>query len=134
MCPVKWNKIRHGVGVPKMDQQHQYLYKLTHDIEYELKTCSRPIFEVIPHIDRLNWYVKEHFTVEEFLFRYFKYDDPSHLKEHTHFLDSFHKYNHKIFERCFDVDELLNFLFEWFDHHLITYDKQYVHFMDYHIN
>lgn len=83
MNAIKWHD-NYSVGVASLDAQHKILIRLInrlHDIEREGGDLSSVL-------ERLDWYVRNHFSFEEALLRAADYEEyNAHIKEHRDFED-----------------------------------------------
>ena len=81
MNEIVWNE-SYSVGVPSLDDQHKVLIKLIN----QLHNFEHGGIDLRDILDRLDWYVHEHFTHEESLMRDAGYDDlEAHIAEHREF-------------------------------------------------
>jgi hemerythrin len=81
MTEIEWNE-SYSVGVPSLDDQHKILIRLINQLHH-LDNSGADLRDVM---DRLDWYVHEHFSLEESLMEKAGYQQlDSHIKEHREF-------------------------------------------------
>ena len=81
MNEIVWNE-SYSVGVPSLDEQHRVLIRTIN----ELHNFEHGGIDLRDIMDRLDWYVHDHFSHEEDLMREAGYDDlDTHIAEHREF-------------------------------------------------
>lgn len=121
------NKIIYSVGVPEIDRQHSTILDL-------IKECCSTIKEGSTYentgyiIHKLLLYAKNHFSFEEELMRKADYSDiEEHIAEHEKFLEIVKGYEEiYISGKSPDITEIMEFIYNWFKHHIMVSDQKYV--------
>ena len=81
MAFFEWDE-SYSVGVPELDDQHRVLIDIINDLD----RIENEGGSIRGALDRLEWYVNEHFSYEEKLMREAKYDDfDRHVEAHRAF-------------------------------------------------
>ena len=120
---MEW-KEEYSVGIPEIDAQHQTLTGCIALIE-EGVTNHAPSWAVDLALVRLADYVRIHFAVEESLMRMHRYPElDGHVREHLQFADQLRMLQEKS-PRSDVSGEMLVFLQDWLNEHIMTSDKQY---------
>jgi len=117
---------KYSVGIQSIDNQHKEIFRYLDKLLEAMKQgqASHVINEIVLELEK---YARNHFQKEEYFFGRFNYPETdSHVAEHQNF-------NQKI--ALFKTDlknsknvssfDLLNFLKEWIEHHILEVDKQY---------
>jgi hemerythrin-like metal-binding protein len=122
MTFVEWTSDL-SVGVKEIDDQHKKLFELTNEA-YEKKGEKKGINEIF---NGLMEYIRVHFTTEEDFFTKCGYDKAEeHIQEHLQFIEDVLDFKKRFDDDDDIIDEFLNFLKEWWVHHLKVVDHQYV--------
>ena len=117
------------LGLPEMDEQHHYLYRLFNLVpEEDVVGSPEKMNAILNEIER---YLDFHFTSEEHLMRMYDYQQFStHQSDHelaasrlVDFMDDFSKGTLK-------PAKLRNFLFSWLYEHSVSSDKEYVKWVE----
>ncbi len=125
---IVWNE-KWNTGIKKIDEQHHHFVGLinrTHLLNLHGKTGEK--IEVL--LNDLTEYARIHFSTEE---QYFVDTDypgaEEHIKKHGQLLKKVIDFNGK-FEKENEsskiAEELLHFLRDWLDNHLIKVDHKYI--------
>jgi len=121
----QWDE-KYSVGITSIDNQHKELFMHLNKLLEALKQgqADDVINQIILKVER---YANIHFQKEEFFFKRFNFQGSAeHIREHQDFKS-------KIVFLKSDLEsgkitmtfELLSFLKEWIDHHILVVDKQY---------
>jgi len=121
----KWEE-KHSVGIQSIDLQHQELFKLLNKLLDALKrgVAAEVSNQLIFELER---YAIMHFQKEEFFFQRFNYPGAEeHIKEHKLFIEKIQTLKADIKSGKVAVSlELLTFLRNWIEHHIVIVDKKY---------
>ena len=114
-----------SVGVPKIDDQHQFLFYIINKLERMKGELSGE--ELENYVDSLSNYVQIHFqTEEEFFYRFDFADKLEHEKEHGLFVDKIMEYRQKLENsEPVSVDDLYAFLSSWIKDHIQGSDMKF---------
>jgi hemerythrin len=125
---VEWHE-RYSVGIPKIDEQHKELLRLTNELyasclsdnDAEERTRFRNTISGLVH------YVSEHFAAEERLLQRINYPEyAEHKREHTSFvkkmLEQVTAFNEG---KSFVPNAFVRFLKDWILGHIAVSDKRY---------
>lgn len=121
----QWDE-KYSVGIQSIDTQHKEIFEILEKLVEAMKKGhgSDVTTQIILNLER---YAVNHFQKEEFFFKRFNfYGSAEHISEHQDF-------KNKIISLKSDLKsgkitltfDLLNFLKEWIDHHILVVDKQY---------
>ncbi len=118
---------KYSVGIQSIDLQHQELFNFINKLLDALKRGIAPdvtnqlIFE-------LEKYAFMHFQKEEFFFQRFNYAGASeHIQEHKLFIQKIQTLKADVKSGKVAVSfELLSFLRNWIEHHIVEVDKKYM--------
>lgn len=121
----KWDE-EYSVGIQAIDTQHKEIFKLLNKLLEAMKQgqAGHVTNEIILELEK---YAVLHFQKEEFFFHRFSFSGAEeHIREHQMFIQ-------KVISLKADLKsgkiimsfELLNFLKEWIDHHILKVDKEY---------
>jgi len=115
-----------SVGVQSIDNQHKELFRLINELLQAMKQgkASNITTQIIMDLEK---YAIVHFQKEEFFFQRFNYQGAAeHIREHQLFIQKITtmKTDLKSGKTALSF-ELLNFLKEWIDHHILVADKAY---------
>ena len=126
---VKWEP-KYETGLAVIDDQHRELFKLAAELEHAINVEEKLDCEYM--MARLEVYSLYHFTSEEHLMQKYGYPD---IEEHK---QKHHKFRMKILgmkENCLDThgaacrQELLDYLEEWIQTHIIEVDHKYLPYL-----
>ena len=121
-----------SVGIGRVDEQHKVLIAIINRLNAAMKKrMSAPVIGKV--ITELLNYTKEHFSMEEELFKRYAYHEPEysqHLRAHAEFIDTLADIKKK-HERGDDTVSLsiLSLLRRWLIEHIKGTDKKYVPFL-----
>ena len=122
---------KYSVKVPSIDRQHKVLIDYINQLQQEI-TKPEPDKKMIGLILKfLVDYTNSHFKYEEMLFGIHQYpDQEDHKAVHNRLIDKV-----GVFKQRFDNDDptvgpdLLAFLKDWLNHHILIEDMSYSNFM-----
>jgi hemerythrin len=124
---VEWHE-RYSVGIPKVDEQHKELLRLTNELYASCLDDDEEMKERFKNtISALVTYVSEHFSAEERLLQRIKYPKyAQHKAEHEGFVK-------KVLEQAayfregksFVPNNFVRYLRDWILSHIAVSDKQY---------
>jgi len=125
---ISW-KDEFNTGVDEIDDQHKILLNILNESSTKLSSDnSRSL--LLDITQDLLAYALYHFETEESLMQQYQYqktDDSSmqqHLKEHRGFSQQVVNVREQLLsDQEIDVDELLNFLYQWLINHILKVDK-----------
>ena len=121
----QWDE-KYSVGIQSIDSQHKEIFLHLNKLLEAMKQGQASAV-ITPIILELEKYAVLHFQKEEFFFQRFNFQGSAeHIREHQDFKS-------KIVSLKSDLEsgkitmtfELLSFLKEWIDHHILVVDKQY---------
>jgi len=121
----KWEE-KYSVGIQSIDNQHKELFKLLNNLLNAMKQgqASNVTTQIVLELEK---YAIIHFQKEEYFFQRFNYSGTAaHINEHQIFIK-------KVTDLKADLKsgkialtfELLNFLKDWIEHHILEVDKGY---------
>lgn len=121
-----------SVNVPKIDAQHQQLFKALTDLQEAMK-AGKGKEEVLKTIDFLSNYVDKHFADEEELMKKNNYPDfEKHKQIHEKFKSFVKEQRQKVSAQGADliiVVQLQQKLGDWLISHIASEDKKYAPFI-----
>ncbi|CAK0764771.1 hemerythrin [Gammaproteobacteria bacterium] len=128
---VKWEDDL-SVGISRVDEQHKVLISLINRLNAAMKKrMSATVTGEI--LKELVDYTKSHFSMEEELFKRYRYPEPehsNHLRAHVHFVKNLEEVQQKFLRGDGTVGiKILNFLRRWLIEHIKGTDKKYVPFL-----
>lgn len=121
---------KYSVGIKEIDDQHKGLFDIINDLYEAIKlNKNKEILSDI--INKLVKYTEVHFDAEELLMSLYKYPD---LEEHKRLHG---KFTSKVIEFRDNFNpttlmtslEVMEFLKQWWMHHVLDTDKQYSPFL-----
>ncbi len=121
-----------SVNVPKIDAQHQQLFKALTDLQEAMK-AGKGKEEVLKTIDFLSNYVDKHFADEEELLKKNNYPDfEKHKQIHEKFKNFIKEQRQKVSAQGADLSiviQLQQQLGDWLISHIASEDKKYAPFI-----
>ncbi len=121
----EWDE-KYSVGVLSIDNQHKEILSIMGRLLEAMKKgqASEIIAGIIHELEK---YAASHFQKEEFFFHRFNYIGSSdHIIEHQNFKDKIRALKSDLHSGKITLSfELLNFLKDWIDHHILVIDKAY---------
>ena len=124
---IEWNE-KYSTGLPEIDHQHQILISLINTLDTFRGSDDKPALEQI--LDTLVEYTKSHFSNEEIMLKNIKYPGFSeHQKQHLKFISQIEQFKDKFRKNADNLgDDLLDFLSDWLQAHILHDDFAYVDF------
>jgi hemerythrin len=127
--PYKW-KDEYTVNISVIDEQHKKFLEIINELKVIVNTdscqkdASRIFFQIAYLIDH-------YFIKEEIYFKDCKYPNfDQHKISHNHFIDKIIQFQKDLENKkeniCLD---LYNYLEDWFDEHILKYNKDAVEFL-----
>lgn len=124
-----WKK-EYDSGVKFIDEQHKYFLNIVRDLQEYLangvckESASRIFFSLVHYA--------EHYLIQEEI--YFKDSHFPRIREHKDLHAAFinrviqfkNDYEHDIEQTC---QTMLEYLKDWFDNHILKYDKQAIEYL-----
>lgn len=125
MQGYQWEE-KYSVGIQFIDNQHKEIFRILDQLFESLKSQGATE-STIRIFTELQNYAAIHFHKEEFFFRQFHYaDSDDHVKGHDNFLTKINDYKADVKAgNLTSYFELINFLKEWIDHHILIEDMKY---------
>ncbi|MCX6120703.1 MAG: bacteriohemerythrin [Ignavibacteriales bacterium] len=123
---IEWNDA-FSVDIQKIDEQHKKFFSLV-NLLYDSIMQGKGEEVVGSVLNELQQYVIFHFKSEESWMKLYHYPDMNkHMLEHQ---EGAQKINHLVLEyergnKTVDI-ELLKFLSEWLQHHILEVDRKYI--------
>ena len=123
-------KEEYSVGIEDIDRQHKKLISIINQLKKAMlegndrEAMSRTFFELVK-------YTIYHFTTEEEYFDQYSYPKKEdHKNQHNKFVREVYDLQGK-FDSGEDISasELMNFLHDWWNNHIICSDKKYEPFL-----
>lgn len=125
MNRLEWN-VQYSVGVPKIDQQHAYLFELAHRLAKHAgdEHAKAVVAETIAELHK---YVDTHFAYEESIMEKAHYD---HLEEHRKMHELMRTrlglLTAQLKEGVLQRHDLIEFMESWLTEHIIMEDMRYI--------
>jgi hemerythrin len=121
----QWDE-KYSVGITSIDNQHKELFMHFNKLLEAMKQghANDVINQIILKVER---YAIIHFRKEEFFFKRFNFQGSAdHIREHQNFVNKIASLKSDLESGKITITfELLSFLKEWIDHHILIVDKQY---------
>jgi len=115
---------RHVLGLPEMDEQHRYLYRLFDSIENGPQVVDKKRMENL--VTELERYLNFHFASEELLMRSYKYPAfAQHQSDHENAANRFFQFAEDLDGDRLNPAALRIFLTGWLMEHSLTIDADY---------
>lgn len=129
MSLICWNKL-YSVSVHKFDEQHKELIRLINELhDSMLQSNSQEVLSNI--LLRLSDYTIFHFSDEENLMEQYNYSEYlSHKKSHQDLINQVKSLIKRHMEGMLITTEVMNFLKQWLNDHILTEDKAYSEFFN----
>ena len=130
MSHIAWDE-KYSVNIQVIDEQHKKIIEVLGKLFDEMgKKKSREILKAI--LDQIIWYAGEHFATEEIFMKQYNFPGyEEHKKEHEAFKEKV-----AVFQKDFAAEKealsmnMVRFLTDWLDHHILEIDKQYGPFLN----
>ena len=129
MEPIQWSE-KFSVGVKELDEQHQQLIKMLNHListRESTDTHSETISDVLQEMTQ---YAQKHFKTEESLLKQYGYPGLEQQKEeHLAYRLKTVDFSDATMLSIDAVPQiLLNYLFDWWIHHILNEDMKYKSF------
>lgn len=118
------------LGIEEIDAQHRSLVDLINELHSAMKQGKgQTILDEI--LLKLKDYINFHFNFEESLLKKYNYPEfNSHKQQHTLFINKIKDFEERRNKGQVALTiELLSFLKDWLNHHIMNIDKKYVNFL-----
>ena len=120
-----WDE-KYSVGIQSIDNQHKEIFGILNKLLEAMKMGhgNDVTAQIIQELER---YAVIHFQKEEFFFQRFNFQGSTeHITEHQNFIKKIALLKPDLKSGKITLSfELLNFLKDWIDHHILVVDKQY---------
>jgi len=121
----QWDE-KYSVGIQSIDTQHREIFEILEKLVEAMKKGhgSDVTTQIILNLER---YAVNHFKKEEFFFNRFNFQGSAeHIREHQDFKSKIVSLKSDLKSGKITLTfDLLSFLKEWIDHHILLVDKQY---------
>lgn len=131
MKELIWNN-SFSVGIKKFDEQHQQLFGYLNELKKSLKSKEKGKSIASKTINDLILYTLFHFGEEEkILIKYAYPDYESHKNIHEKLRTKVQVYHDDLNsgKKIINIEELVDFLTEWIQNHILETDKNYSQFL-----
>lgn len=122
----QWEE-KYSVGIQSIDNQHKEIFKYLNELLQAMKDgkAENVTTQIILELAK---YAKIHFQKEEFFFQRFNYPETvEHMREHQFFIEKVESFKSEFKAGKITLTfELLGFLKDWIDHHILEVDKRYM--------
>ena len=121
----QWEE-KYSVGIQYIDNQHKELFGYLNKLLEAMKQ-GQASDVITPIILELEKYAVLHFQKEEYFFQRFNFQGTAeHMREHQNFKEKVASLKSELKSGEITLTiELLYFLKDWIDHHILIVDKQY---------
>lgn len=121
----QWNE-KYSTGIQSIDNQHKEIFAYMNRLldAMKLGQADKVIYQIVIELEK---YSIVHFQKEEFFFQRFNYSETKeHIQEHQFFIQKVAnlKSELKAGKKALFI-ELLNFLKDWIENHILVTDKKY---------
>lgn len=121
----QWND-KYSTGIQSIDNQHKEIFAYMNRLldAMKLGQADKVIYQIVIELEK---YSIVHFQKEEFFFQRFNYSETKeHIQEHQFFIQKVAslKSELKAGKKALFI-ELLNFLKDWIENHILVTDKKY---------
>ena len=117
---------KYSVGIQSIDNQHKEIFMLLNKLLEAMKMghANDVTIQIIQELER---YTVIHFQKEEYFFQRFNYQGSAeHITEHQNFIKKIAVLKSELNSgKMILTIELLNFLRDWIEHHILVIDKKY---------
>ncbi len=121
----KWDE-KYSVGIQSIDNQHKELFNHLNNLLNALKQgqASHITAQIVAELEK---YTRIHFHKEEYFFHLFNFSgSKTHIAEHQMFIQKMNKLKSELKSgNISSTLDLLGFLKEWIEHHVLVVDKEY---------
>ena len=127
--PFTW-KPEYNVNITLIDDQHKKFLEMLNFLRVGIieKPCKEKISEIL---FSLAHYAEHHLIQEEIYFKNYQYPNfTQHKEAHKDFIDRIIKFRED-YEKGADkvCEEMYGFLVDWFENHILKYDKEAIEFL-----
>ncbi|SCA56135.1 putative Hemerythrin-like metal-binding domain-containing protein [Candidatus Terasakiella magnetica] len=132
MIEISWAYKKHSVGNDKLDEQHKMLLNLINQLFVQSSVLVNPEHDKGYGfiLDALMKYVDGHLAYEESLLEQIGYADlDNHKIAHQKFLDKVQSLSLESADEGLKKD-LVHFLMNWWENHIMTEDMKYKPFVE----
>jgi len=121
-------KDEYKLGIPSIDIQHRRLIDIINEFSYRTKEANVSYADIDAMLVQVERHAREHFAYEEGFFIRYNYSDAMpHHQEHEAFLAKIEEFREKTkTEKTKLFAEALDYLEQWFLHHVLVVDRRYV--------
>jgi hemerythrin-like metal-binding protein len=129
MTIIPWGE-QFLLGIEEMDEEHKIIVEYTNDLEAAM-LVGRGGVVIEDLLQKITVYAQSHFSHEEELMRNSGYPGlAKHKEEHDLFLKRIDEYYKQLEHRDIATPiDVLNFLRDWLQHHLLKVDKRYADYL-----
>ncbi len=120
---------KYSVGVKEIDDQHKYFIDLINRANdlLDKKVNNDAAEEIVKELDA---YARKHFDTEEKFLKSINYDKLlDHEIEHLRLIEKTNLLYDGVLTGNVNIIKVTEFLEDWLEHHLLTFDKQYADFI-----
>ncbi|MBL8034321.1 MAG: hemerythrin family protein [Leptospiraceae bacterium] len=125
MKRLEWS-VQYSVGVPKLDQQHAYLFELADRLSRHLgdERAAQVINETIADLHK---YVDQHFAYEEAVMQSAGYAGlEEHRKAHALMRTRLELFTAQLRQGVLDRQAFIKFVEDWLTEHILHEDAKYI--------
>ncbi len=116
-------KEEYSVGNSKLDQQHQYLFRMSNEIQ------NADFSEAKDYIKKLYKYTREHFSFEEEHMQGIGFPElEGHKELHNKMITDLNSITEAFSDNINSFEEIKIFLYSWWVDHILHQDKKYFNF------
>ncbi|MCK5125004.1 MAG: hemerythrin family protein [candidate division Zixibacteria bacterium] len=121
---------KYHIGIPEMDSQHEKLLSNIDKLRNSIIAKDTAV-QINDSISEMMHYVKVHFTAEESLLKKAGYPGfDNHVLKHRQFIKKVVEYHKRTSAGTTPSKyELISFLQEWANNHILTDDKKYAEYI-----
>ena len=132
MSLINWNDSM-SVNVEEIDSQHKKLLDIINEL-HEAMLKREPREVLLKILSEMTDYTDYHFKTEEKYFNKFNYPDKkSHIKEHKNFINHIVEFTNGYKEQRLLLSmDMINFLKDWLNNHIMEKDHEYSEFFNKH--
>ena len=121
----KWEE-KHSTGIQSIDNQHKEIFRYLNSLLDAMKIgqANKVIYQIVFDLEN---YSLVHFQKEEFFFQRFNYSGAKeHIQQHQFFIQKVSELKSDLKSGNIALSiELLNFLKDWIENHILVVDKNY---------
>lgn len=127
---IKWHK-SYEIGVEDIDLQHHYFVNLIGRIGEQIADSDNKAY-IAALVNELNAYARFHFSSEETMMVHSDYPDyEEHKKHHIDLIQRLSVEQYKLLQEgsASKLEEITDFLMDWFLHHTRKEDKAFADYL-----